>query len=163
MTLQASIAHVNRRSFLKGAGVGALAVTGLASPMPVLRRAWGAERATRLVSTWNAFDVLDPHVKYGVSAAAFNLNMYDNLLRYQGNPPEIVPWLAERDEPADGGRRWTFYLRRGVKFHDGSELTAEAVALQLRTPARLGDGPSGHLQTHGIDRRTDPRGRPVHG
>ena len=86
MTLQANMEHLNRRSFLQGAGVGALAVSGLASPMPLLRRAWGAEPATRLVSTWNAFDVLDPHVKYGVSAAAFNLNMYDNLLTLPGEP-----------------------------------------------------------------------------
>ena len=87
---------------------------------------WGTGPTTKLVSTWNVFDVLDPHVKSGVSAAAFDLNMYNNLLRYQGNPPEIAPWLAERDEPADGRSRWTFYLWRGVKFHDGSELTAEA-------------------------------------
>ena len=118
--------------------------------MPLLRRAWGAGPATRLVSTWNAFDVLDPHVKYGVSAAAFNLNMYDNLLRYQGNPPEIVPWLAERDEPADGGRRWTFYLRRGVTFHDGSELTAEAVRIASNACSPW-QWPRSHIQTHGID------------
>jgi peptide/nickel transport system substrate-binding protein len=102
------------------------------------------------VSTWNAFDVLDPHVKYGVSAAAFNLNMYDNLLRYQGNPPEIVPWLAERDVPADGGRGRTFYLRRGVKFHDGSELTAEAVHYRFARLLALGRAPAAIFKRMGL-------------
>ena len=102
-------------------------VPGLASPTLLPRGSWGAGSATKLVSTWNAFDVLDPHVKYDVPAAAFNLNMYDNLLRYQGNPPQLVPWVAERDEVADGGRRWTFHLRKGVKFHDGRPLTAADV------------------------------------
>src|SRR5688500_1419830 len=116
MARQAHTACSNRRSFLKGISAGALTIAGLASPTPLLQRSWGAGVPAKLVSTWNAFDILDPHVKYDVPAAAFNLNMYDNLLRYQGNPPEMVPWLAERDETADGGRRWTFHLRRGVKL-----------------------------------------------
>jgi peptide/nickel transport system substrate-binding protein len=150
MKLQASMAYLNRRSFLKGVGARALAVAGVGSPTPLLRRSWGARPTTKLVSTWNAFDVLDPHVKYDVSAAAFNLNMYDNLLRYQGNPPQIVPWLAERDEAADGGRRWTFHLRRGVKFHDGSELTAEAVHYSFARLLALGKGPSAIFKRMGL-------------
>jgi peptide/nickel transport system substrate-binding protein len=150
MKLQASMAYVNRRSFLKGVGAGALAVAGVGFPTPLLRRSWAAGPTTKLVSTWNAFDVLDPHVKYDVSAAAFNLNMYDNLLRYQGNPPQIVPWLAERDEAADGGRRWTFHLRRGVKFHDGSEFTAEAVHYSFTRLLALGKGPSAIFRRMGL-------------
>ena len=118
MTQVTSLHDRNRRSFLANLGASALALVGLASPSPLLRRSWAAGTTAKLVSTWNAFDVLDPHVKYDVSAAAFNLNIYDNLLRYQGNPPQLVPWLAERDEAADGGRRWQFYLRPGVTFHE---------------------------------------------
>jgi hypothetical protein len=70
MKLQTSMAYVNRRSFLKGVGAGALAVAGVGSPTPLLRRSWAAGPTTKFVSTWNAFDVLDPHVKYDVSAAA---------------------------------------------------------------------------------------------
>ena len=103
-----------RHAFLKGLGGTTLAITGLPSPTPRLRRAWAMEQKSKFVATWNAFDILDPHVKYDVSAAAFSLNMDDNLLRYQGNPPETVPWLAETWEGTDGGRRWTFHLRRGV-------------------------------------------------
>ena len=139
----------NRRAFLRGLGASALAMVGLASPTP-LRRALAAGVTAKLVSTWSAFDVLDPHVKYDVSAAAFNLNIYDNLLRYRGNPPEIIPWVAERDEAADDGRRWTFYLRRGVTFHDGSELTAEAVRFSFERLLSLGKGPAAVFKRMGL-------------
>jgi peptide/nickel transport system substrate-binding protein len=40
---------------------------------------------------------------------------------------KIIPGLAERWETSDDGRRWRFYLRRNVKFHDGSPFTADDV------------------------------------
>ena len=42
-----------------------------------------------------------------------------------------VPGLAERWLPEDGGKALRFHLRRGVRFHDGSELTAETVRRSL--------------------------------
>lgn len=121
----------NRRTFLTGAGLSMLATAGLTALQPLRTQSWAAGERTRFVCTWNSPDILDPHVKYDVGAAAFNLNLYDNLLRYQGNPPEIVPWLAETHEVADGGRKWTFHLRRDARFHDGSALTAEAVSFSF--------------------------------
>ena len=38
---------------------------------------------------------LDPHQVYDVPMQGLMLNAYDNLYRYQGDPPKIVPWLAE--------------------------------------------------------------------
>lgn len=40
---------------------------------------------------------------------------------------EIIPDLAERWETSDDGREWKFFLKKGVKFHDGEELTAKDV------------------------------------
>ena len=49
-------------------------------------------------------------------------------LRVTETVPPVVPWLATsfESDPADR-KRWVFTLREGVKFHDGSELTADAV------------------------------------
>ncbi|MDR1177181.1 MAG: ABC transporter substrate-binding protein [Treponema sp.] len=44
---------------------------------------------------------------------------------------EAVPELAERFETGEGGRSLTFYLRRGVPFHDGSIMDAEDVISSL--------------------------------
>ncbi|MGA8437438.1 MAG: ABC transporter substrate-binding protein [Candidatus Sulfotelmatobacter sp.] len=45
----------------------------------------------------------------------------------------IHPGLAVDWQAAPGDQRWQFHLRRGVKFHDGSPLTAEIAASSLRT------------------------------
>jgi len=55
---------------------------------------------------------------------------YSTLMRVDPDDPsgtKIVGDLAESWSSAAGGRTWTFKIRRGVKFHDGSELTARDV------------------------------------
>jgi len=87
-----------------------------------------------------AFDNLDPHLVFDVSRVASRINLYDGLYRWQNNPPEIVPWVAEGYEASSDGLRWTFKLRKGVKFHDGSEVTAEAVKYSIDRLLTLGQG-----------------------
>ena len=60
------------------------------------------------------------------------LNAYDNLYRYQDDPPEIVPWLAESHTVRRTASIWEFKLKPGIKFHDGSDLTAEDVVYSFR-------------------------------
>ena len=62
--------------------------------------------------------------------------MYDALINWdltQGDRlPDLVPGLAERWEVrADDPTKWIFYLRQGVKFHDGTEFNADAVIWNL--------------------------------
>ena len=52
----------------------------------------------------------------------------------------LVPGLAESWRPVDA-TTWEFKLRRGVKFHDGAELTAEDVAFSIDRPATLTASP----------------------
>ena len=51
---------------------------------------------------------------------------------------KIIPGLAERWEIVDAGKRWRFYLRKGVKFHDGEDFTADDVVFSAERARRPG-------------------------
>ncbi len=57
---------------------------------------------------------------------ALNL-LYNNVVSYERETSKIVPELAESWTVGPGGKEIVFKLRRGVKFHDGTPLNAEAV------------------------------------
>jgi peptide/nickel transport system substrate-binding protein len=66
------------------------------------------------------------------------------LYRYENDPPEIVPWLAASHTVTDDGLAWYLKCRSGVKFHDGSDPTADyfvycfrvlALRLALQAPS----------------------------
>ena len=54
----------------------------------------------------------------------------DTLLR-QDHKGNVIPWLAESYKIADDMKSITFNLRKGVKFHDGSDFNAEAAKWNL--------------------------------
>jgi len=54
-------------------------------------------------------------------------NVMEPLVDYDWKAMRYVPVLAESWEYEDGGRTWVFHLRKGVRFHDGAELTAADV------------------------------------
>ncbi len=70
---------------------------------------------------------LDPvHAQVGESVKVV-VNLYDTLVTYHDETLDLVPSLAEKWEMSEDGLTWTFHLRKGVKFHDGTALNSEAV------------------------------------
>ena len=67
-------------------------------------------------------------------------NVLEGLVRFD-REGAIVPALAERWEMTDGGLTWTFYLRSGVKFHDGTDLSLGDVVSKFE---RARNPDSGH-------------------
>ncbi|MGE0698674.1 MAG: ABC transporter substrate-binding protein [Hyphomicrobiaceae bacterium] len=86
------------------------------------------------------YDTVDPHVAFDVGRVAVRLNVYDGLLRWQKNPAVLEPWLAERYTVSKDGLTYTFMLRRGAKFHDGTEIKAADVVYSLERILALGKG-----------------------
>ncbi len=95
------------------------------------------KRELRVSFAWPTY--LDPAVGSDFSSSSSFVNLYDTLI-YPTSTGDIVPHLAERWDATTDGLTWTFYLKKGVKFHDGSELTAEDVAFTMDRLIAIGEG-----------------------
>lgn len=71
-------------------------------------------------------DRLDPANAESNPSEAVNRMMYENLARFD-EKLRIVPGLATNWEQSKDGMTWTFFLRKGIRFHDGTPFNAEAV------------------------------------
>ena len=70
---------------------------------------------------------LDPAAVTAVNDFRILMNVYDGLVRYKSGTLEVEPALAESWEISEDGTEYTFSLREGVTFHDGTDFDAEAV------------------------------------
>jgi peptide/nickel transport system substrate-binding protein len=65
---------------------------------------------------------------------------YDALVKFDPTIKQIVPWVAKEWEVSDGGLTYTFKINEGIKFHDGSDLTASDVKYTFDRLIALDDG-----------------------
>src|SRR5580692_2579430 len=124
--------NISRREF------GALAATALAFRATCA----AASDPSVFVTGMDLPANLDPAQILDVQSTQWGLNAYDNLYRYEGNPAEMRPWLATEHTVSADGLVWNFKLRQGVKFHDGSELTADDVVYTVQRLLAIGRAPA---------------------
>ena len=70
---------------------------------------------------------LDPAAVTAVNDFRILMNLYEGLVRYRDGTLEVEPALATAWEISEDGTEYTFTLREGVSFHDGSPFNADAV------------------------------------
>jgi peptide/nickel transport system substrate-binding protein len=78
---------------------------------------------------------MDPHRVFGGSNKRVAMCMFEGLIERDTSEvrrPPLVPALATSWEISDDGTVYTFHLREGVKFHDGTPWNAEAAAFNFR-------------------------------
>ena len=99
----------------------------LSAAVVVAPLAASAENVLRWTSQGDAL-TLDPHSQNEGPTNAMNSMIYESLVG-RNAALELEPELAERWEAGEDG--WTFYLRKGIKFHNGEDLTAEDVVFSF--------------------------------
>ncbi|CAA9211906.1 MAG: Dipeptide-binding ABC transporter, periplasmic substrate-binding component [uncultured Blastococcus sp.] len=77
-------------------------------------------------------DQFDPHVTSAYPSFQVLENVYDTLVVPHAEDLTMEPSLAESWETSEDGLTWTFALREGVTFHDGSNFDAADVVYSYR-------------------------------
>ncbi len=74
---------------------------------------------------------LDPALVDDGESSKPIVQMYEGLTQFGDSNTEVEPCLAESWEISDDGLTYTFKLKQGVKFHDGTDFNAEAVKYNI--------------------------------
>ena len=122
---------ISRRRFLHTLGLGAAAVgSGAAGVGDLLRAApvaaAGAGPDTLVVAQGEVVQTLDPQIVYD-NTVRITRGVYESLVTLRGGTAQVVPKLATSWQSTPDAKTWTFKLRSGVKFHDGTPFTSAAV------------------------------------
>lgn len=108
---------------------------GIAGFVPApLYDQWGTvSYVTNTLTIARSMDVVGLDVADETDSDSFlvGAQIYEGLVAYDPSTARIRPALAERWEVSADGLEWTFYLRRGVKFHDGTDFDADAVLFNI--------------------------------
>ncbi|MEU2663612.1 ABC transporter substrate-binding protein [Micromonospora sp. NPDC007220] len=119
--------------------VGAIALAALAIASSTACSAGGSggngdggSAKTLTVNTSFVLKTLDPGRIYEATGLTAVHSLYDTLLTFEGSDvSKPVPALAESFEASPDAKTFTFKLREGVKFSDGTALTADDVVFSL--------------------------------
>ena len=98
---------------------------------------------TIIVETIGQPDSLDPAVAYTIRDTPVTQNVYEQLLSFRGdNATQVVPWLASSYDVSPDGLTYTFHLRSGITFTDGTPFDADAVYFSIMR-TMIVDDPNG--------------------
>lgn len=118
-----SVSGLGRRTAMGGGA--ALATAALIRP----REARAAKSLTVVLES--EVTILDPHVITATITRTFGLHVFDMLFA-MNEKGEIKPQMVEGYDSSPDKLTWTFTLRDGLKWHDGTPVTAEDCVASLK-------------------------------
>lgn len=87
-------------------------------------------------------ETLDPHTASSAPTRKLFIAVYEPLVRVKPGGTELEGVLAEEWTVSPDAKTFTFKIRKGVKFHDGSDLDAAAVKASFERMKKIGLGDS---------------------
>jgi peptide/nickel transport system substrate-binding protein len=151
---------ISRRSFLHRIAAGGIALGAAGSLGSVLAACSGSSPTASKGSSANGGNLtfariadpqtIDPSAAIDTESIWTSLLMYECLYTVTPNGHSTMPWLATGHDISTDQRTWTFHLRPGVKFSDGSPLTAQDVKFTIERSMK---GPNAYILSaiDGID------------
>lgn len=139
MSNHTKISRVSRVT--RAAGLSAVLALGLAACTGGggTKNSSGDDGGTLVIGLEAEAGINDPQVAGGWISWRVNRQMFETLVTEdltvpsgQAQVPEIIPGLAKSWEVSPDGLTYTFKIREGVKFHDGTPLDAAAVEYNFR-------------------------------
>jgi peptide/nickel transport system substrate-binding protein len=147
---RSGLAGLNRREVLRAAGLGGVGL-GAAAFLGACGSSSGKQSTgVKVASAWAKGPVsfvfldttepsyLDPSMIAEFDGMLIILNTYDALTFTDETTKSLKPWLATSWSANKDVTQWTFKIRPGVKFTDGSDLDAAAVAFSMQRHLALG-------------------------
>jgi peptide/nickel transport system substrate-binding protein len=86
--------------------------------------------------------VPDPDIFYEIEGNSVTTSVYEGLVRYKPDSTETEGALAETFEVTPDGLTYTFHLRSGVTFHDGTPMDAAAVQASFERRTDVNSAPA---------------------
>ena len=136
-----------------------VAITALVTAslgLGVTAPASGRAADTLTVDTTFVIKGLDPHSVYEGTGIMTVHALYDTLMTFQGGDFKTpVPDLADKVEASEDAKTFTFTLKDGLKFSDGSPLTSADVVFSLNRLKNLKAGPSSLVTNLSFEAKDD--------
>ena len=117
---------LDRRQFLRQSA--ALGLATLFAPT-LAPRAWAASKDRIVIYQGVSLDSLHPYGYSGGGITGIWRHVIEPLIQMDYDRNEYVGVLAQSWEFQ--GRKWTFHLRKGVRFHNGAPFTSKDVAFSI--------------------------------
>ncbi len=116
-----------------------------------------------VVTYQNDVATLDPAIGYDWQNWSMIKSLFDGLMDYRPGTTELVNDPAESYAISEDGKVYTFVLRKGVKFHNGREVTAADVKYSLNAQSTRKPkvrAPGSSVPSRAMTRRPAVKARP---
>ncbi|WP_018855456.1 ABC transporter substrate-binding protein [Rhizobium sp. 42MFCr.1] len=151
-----------RKTLLAGVAFFAIAAAGMTAV-----HADDIKQGGQMVVTYkDDVSTLDPAIGYDWQNWSMIKSLFDGLMDYEPGTSTLRKDLAEDYTISDDGKTFTFKLRKGVKFHNGREMTAEDVKYSLdrvTNPATQSPGAGFFGSIKGFDKMADGSAKSLEG
>ncbi len=151
-----------RKTLLAGVAFFAIAAAGMTAV-----HADDIKQGGQMVVTYkDDVSTLDPAIGYDWQNWSMIKSLFDGLMDYEPGTSTLRKDLAEDYTISNDGKTFTFKLRKGVKFHNGREMTAEDVKYSLdrvTNPATQSPGAGFFGSIKGFDKMADGSAKSLEG